>query len=276
MRSTSMATVAAVMLAAASIVAKTAKEICASPTCIRGGLETISMEKALLLAPCVGEDLKCFNYKEKETCPFDTTVDCSKIVQQTTTAPITMAPTSPAPTTTALTATPKATESESSGNYYPYIIGGGAVALIAIGALVFVLVRKSDRRNNQDDDDVEAAEYGKAIASQAKEEPPTSSYGYYQSGNKSFGEVPLHHTKATVNQDLRRQNTGSFVTPAQPIARPNTASFLQNNSHSVITSAPQPPVETKEQFYVPDTPLEYHHGAAGPGPEPNRRESFEF
>ncbi|RHY20475.1 hypothetical protein DYB36_008398, partial [Aphanomyces astaci] len=102
-----------VLFATANIEAKTAKEICASPTCNRAA-----------------------------TTP---------------------------------TTSPKPTDAESSGSNYPYIIAGGAVALIAIGALVFILIRKSGGRNNQEDDDIEVADYAKAVPVQGKDDP--SAYG---------------------------------------------------------------------------------------------------
>ncbi|ETV89217.1 hypothetical protein, variant [Aphanomyces astaci] len=246
-----------VLFATANIEAKTAKEICASPTCNRA-------------------DMGCFGYGANGACPFANMVDCSKQPPPPTTVASTtsVSPSSTHAPTTATTPTtsPKPTDAESSGSNYPYIIAGGAVALIAIGALVFILIRKSGGRNNQEDDDIEVANYAKAVPVQGKDDP--SAYGYPEQENKSFGEVPMHqrHNKSFGNQDLRRQNTGSFVTPAQPIARPNTTSFLQNNQGLVVV----PHVETKEQFYVPESTQDYHHPGAPAAPEPNRRESFEF
>ncbi|RQM22757.1 hypothetical protein B5M09_001466 [Aphanomyces astaci] len=96
--------------------------------------------------------------------------------------------------TTTPTTSPKPTDAESSGSNYPYIIAGGAVALIAIGALVFILIRKSGGRNNQEDDDIEVANYAKAVPVQGKDDP--SAYGRTTSFATSILPVISHGCRA--------------------------------------------------------------------------------
>ncbi|KAG9416510.1 hypothetical protein AC1031_000910 [Aphanomyces cochlioides] len=281
------------LLLVLSLDAKTAQEICASPTCNRAGGGAIAMDAAALVAPCVAADMTCFAYNSQGACPFTGMVDCSKVSSTTTAAPTT---TTAAPSTTASTtsapSTTAASKSDSSGgggsSSAPYIIGG-ACGVIAIGVLVFVLIRKSSRRN-ADEDELDSVEYAKP-APVTKEDPTNannSSFVYLERPDNSYVE-PLRANKSFVQgHDLQRQNTGSFIqdggarAPNQyasnhhaPIARANTASFLQNNPGAVAVPVAVPASaahDTKEQFFVPETDKEFPTAP----PDHGRRESFEF
>ncbi|KAF0689693.1 Aste57867_18876 [Aphanomyces stellatus] len=287
-----------VLLLAASVEAKTAKEMCSAATCLRGGdvKNVISLDQALLMAPCVSAtpsgDIACFGYANNipGKCPFDTSTDCNTLTSAPTPAPT---QSTAAPTTTVsqvATGAPSSTSANSEGgssggssNTYIYI-ACGAAGVIAIGALVVMLVRKSARRN-QDDDEIDAVEYAKPIPTLPAEDHLNKSFG---------GDASRPHLNKSFVQghDPRRQNTGSFLTAQDggvaraalvktfnenqhpPIARPNTASFLNAAPapHPMPHVVPNLPHahEVKEQFYVPEAEKDF------PDHNHNRRESFEF
>jgi hypothetical protein len=240
-------------------------------------------------APCWEKQkgmVVCFGYGADGKCPWPSLTDCLSTPATTpATTPITEAPS----TDSKISTSPSA---------WPYIVGG-AVALIAIGVIVFMLVNKSSRNDDEYEEDVLEFTKPVPLLPNMDQFNPDSRQEYHTPFNNGMvdpnkasfspvkpqkqGMVSVHVARqipsslnqknasliAQANSDaLPASNCNSFFEPTMTPQWQQT-NMVAEPQISQIKSGDGP---AKEQFYVPKVEEESSFGSL----EISRKSSFEF
>ncbi|CAK4914889.1 unnamed protein product [Aphanomyces euteiches] len=245
--------VAAALVSVCHGATPTKTSLCAM-SCRPGGMvPAIDNDAALLQSPCFvwsNDHADCYVYNQgTTTCPFSNAVDCNQLTTTTTAPTTTLATTTKNPTTTSQTtpssqtttksptstssstsdsssnATPSQSSSDSSSKLPPYLIAAG-VALIGLGILVAVLIRKSRRREDDDEDD-----NGNAVALHVEQRTKQ-----FDRDPSLYSRPSPMHIAATAYTPSAAQVTYTPTTHSSGMSRKQSNDYSQHSQQNVLSS----------------------------------------
>jgi len=255
--------------------------VCSQKSCQRGGQagdNNALSASDVKTAPCwvlKNGVAECYGYGTDGKCPFPGLTDCSKVSTPTVTDPGTGGG-SKSPTTTPAPPPDVEPNNSSSSSVWPYVVGG-AVALVAIGFIVYMLVTKSSRNAEEDEEDVVV--YVKPNAGLPEmDQFKTENRQDYRIPLDDGGSVDSAKPAFAAGQPQKQGVATAHVARQNPLF-PNqqNASFIQqkasymnqsNNNGSLVGDRP-----TKEQFFVAHYDAEAGFGSQE---KASRKSSYEF
>ncbi|RHY31937.1 hypothetical protein DYB32_003025 [Aphanomyces invadans] len=130
----------------------------------------------------------------------------------------------------------------------PYFIGGG-VALIALGILVIVLVRKSRRTDHDDDDDLDAH----VLHVEQRTKQITNEPAFAVQPSVAYPFTPTGHQ----NMDYRTKQNSTFHQQRPMPGSPHGGARAANNESFVRSRLPSGLVDPPLRILTVDPPQDY-------------------